>query len=321
MTRMTAKLPCPITLGHTTSTATARADSWAISTAKLLSLPIARGFVLLLLLAGGSQSGNAGLHLLRIWPDSLPRAKWMLLLVYIHDPMGNETSFQRLPDHLHNLLSPKFKTGGSISVAKEGLPNSPSQFGNPGTDAILLTHSIGGILAAEVVLLRNAQLGAQGGRGGGSAERERVGYLADPWSLRNRYNAIRRLGTGEQTLEGKRIRMRFINYYTSSIGHSEDSPKPVPVVAHPKHSFGLADAGVEGPGGSELQETMCKMHLEVNSLPPRAHSRNLSTSAIPSAREMAQVEADPIPDNKVFYEDKPSGSDPHTYFRNYNGGA
>lgn len=60
--------------------------------------------------------------------------KRKLLVVYIHGFMGNETSFQSFPAHLHNLLSvtldplgylvhtkvyPKFKTRHNILVAAE----------------------------------------------------------------------------------------------------------------------------------------------------------------------------------------------------------
>jgi len=107
-------------------------------------------------------------------PDSIPRGKRKLLLVYIHGFMGNETSFQSFPAHLHNLLSitledlgwyvhtkvyPKFKTRYNISVATEGFSKWLAQFENPDTDVILLGHSMGGILAAEVVLLRNERRG------------------------------------------------------------------------------------------------------------------------------------------------------------------
>lgn len=106
--------------------------------------------------------------------DSVPSGKRKLLLVYIHGFMGNETSFQSFPAHLHNLLSitledlgwgvhtkvyPKFKTRNNISVATEGFSKWLAQFENPNTDVILLGHSMGGILAAEAVLLRDEQGG------------------------------------------------------------------------------------------------------------------------------------------------------------------
>jgi len=88
--------------------------------------------------------------------------------------MGNETRFQSFPAHLHKLLSvtlddlgwyihtkvyPKFKTRYNISVATAGFSKWLVQSENPGTDAISLSHSMGGILAAEVVLLRNERRG------------------------------------------------------------------------------------------------------------------------------------------------------------------
>ncbi|CUS11122.1 unnamed protein product, partial [Tuber aestivum] len=365
-------------------------------------------------------------------PDSLSRGKRKLLLIYIHGFMGNETSFQSFPAHLHNLLSvtledlgwgvhtkvyPKFETRHNISVATEAFSKWVAQFENQGTDVILLGHSMGGILAAEVVLLRDergglrhrilgvvtfdspflgmhpgvisAGLGSlfrsegkspseEGGSGEGGgvyagensslaslstvpsgssvdeffdkrpqrnftvvqskqegtwdsalkfinkhhshltsatgqylmSHLEFGGCLADPAGLKNRYNAIRKLETGEPAMDGKTTRVRFVNYYTCSTGRSKDPPKPAPAAVHPEHSFDLADAGVEGSGGSELQEMTREMHLGVNSSPPRPHSRSPSTSTI-SAGEMAlaQLEPDPISDG-ASYEDKPSGSTP-----------
>ncbi|CAZ86613.1 unnamed protein product [Tuber melanosporum] len=367
-------------------------------------------------------------------PDSVPSGKRKLLLVYIHGFMGNETSFQSFPAHLHNLLSvtledlgwgvhtkvyPKFKTRNNISLATEGFSRWLAQFENPGTDVILLGHSMGGILAAEVVLLRDERGGFKhrilgvvtfdspflgmhpgvisaglgslfrsegksppeesgSGEGGGvyagenssmaslstvhsgstvdeffdkrpernftivqskqegtwdsalkfitkhhshltaatgqylMSHLEFGGCLADPSGLKNRYNAIRKLETGMQTVDGKTTRVRFINYYTSSTGRSKDPPKPAPAAVHPEHSFDLADAGVEGSGGSELQEMTREMHLGVNPSAPRTHSRNLSTSTISSDGEMTQLDPDPISGSGEFGEaqEKQRGSTP-----------
>ena len=74
--------------------------------------------------------------------------------------MGNETSFQSFPAHLHNLLSitledldwgvntkgySKFKTRHKISVATEGFSGWLAQFENLNTDVILLRYSMGGV--------------------------------------------------------------------------------------------------------------------------------------------------------------------------------
>ncbi|KAF8544537.1 hypothetical protein BDD12DRAFT_815620 [Trichophaea hybrida] len=98
----------------------------------------------------------------------------MLLLVYIHGFMGNETSFQSFPAHLHNLVTvtlgsdddsagylvhtkvyPKFKTRHQINVATLEFSQWLSRFESETTDIVLIGHSMGGILAAEVVLLNS----------------------------------------------------------------------------------------------------------------------------------------------------------------------
>ncbi|KAL7272263.1 hypothetical protein RUND412_004939 [Rhizina undulata] len=112
-------------------------------------------------------------------PSSVHR-KRTLMLIYIHGFMGDETSFQSFPVHVHNLLTvtlgsedendtegylvhtkvyPKFKTRHNISVATEKFSVWLSDFESPNMDIILLGHSMGGILAAEVVLLTNPQTG------------------------------------------------------------------------------------------------------------------------------------------------------------------
>ena len=97
------------------------------------------------------------------------------------------------------------------------------------------------------------------------------------------------------------------------MGRSKDLPKPAPGAAHPEHFFDLADAGVEGSGGRELQEITREMHLGIDQIPPRAYGRNLSTSAISSSgRERTHNDPSPVSDNEAFYEaqDNPKGSTP-----------
>ena len=119
----------------------------------------------------------------------------------------------------------------------------------------------------------------------------------------NRYNAIRKLETGEHTPDGKTARVRFVNYYTSSTGRSKDLPKPAPAAVHPDHSFDLADAGVQGTGGTTQQEMTREMHLGVDPLTPKAHVRNASTSTISSeGGEMTHLDPDPVSDNVAYYE-------------------
>ena len=64
---------------------------------------------------------------------SLPKGKRTLLLVYIHGFMGNETSFQSFPAHVHNVLAelldhthdvhtkiyPRYKTRKAIECARD----------------------------------------------------------------------------------------------------------------------------------------------------------------------------------------------------------
>ncbi|KAF7957974.1 hypothetical protein EAE96_003541 [Botrytis aclada] len=89
-----------------------------------------------------------------------------LLLVYIHGFMGNETSFQSFPAHVHNLLSitleathivhtkiyPRYKSRKAINFARDDFSVWLEPHEDALTDIILLGHSMGGILSAEVVL-------------------------------------------------------------------------------------------------------------------------------------------------------------------------
>ncbi|TID24375.1 40S ribosomal protein [Venturia nashicola] len=90
-----------------------------------------------------------------------------LLLVYIHGFMGNETSFQSFPAHVHNLLSitlaeshvvhtklyPRYKSRRTISQVSEDFSRWLEPHEAPETDVILLSHSMGGLVAGEIVLL------------------------------------------------------------------------------------------------------------------------------------------------------------------------
>ncbi|KAF2092099.1 hypothetical protein K490DRAFT_32395 [Saccharata proteae CBS 121410] len=90
-----------------------------------------------------------------------------LLLVYIHGFMGNETSFQSFPAHVHNLVTaslsethvvhtkiyPRYRSRRAIEFASEDFSKWLAPHLHPDTDVILLGHSMGGLLSAEVVLL------------------------------------------------------------------------------------------------------------------------------------------------------------------------
>ncbi|KAI9816460.1 MAG: hypothetical protein M1827_001592 [Pycnora praestabilis] len=100
-------------------------------------------------------------------PDSAEADKRTLLLVYIHGFMGNESSFQSFPAHVHNLLTitltethvvhtkiyPRYKSRKAIDFARDAFCEWLEPHESPTTDVILLGHSMGGILSAEVVLL------------------------------------------------------------------------------------------------------------------------------------------------------------------------
>ncbi|KAK4155938.1 hypothetical protein C8A00DRAFT_31189 [Chaetomidium leptoderma] len=92
-----------------------------------------------------------------------------LLVVYIHGFMGNNSSFRSFPAHVHSFLKgllaethaihtkiyPRYKTYKSIDVACENFSKWLAPHESPTTDVVLIGHSMGGLLAADVVLLSN----------------------------------------------------------------------------------------------------------------------------------------------------------------------
>ncbi|EME87919.1 uncharacterized protein MYCFIDRAFT_118736, partial [Pseudocercospora fijiensis CIRAD86] len=90
-----------------------------------------------------------------------------LLLVYIHGFMGAETSFRSFPAHVHNLLAillsethvvhskiyPRYRSKGRISNARDDFSRWLSPHEDNATDTVLLGHSMGGLLSAEVALM------------------------------------------------------------------------------------------------------------------------------------------------------------------------
>ncbi|KAI0445483.1 hypothetical protein F4803DRAFT_156214 [Xylaria telfairii] len=93
-----------------------------------------------------------------------------LLVIYVHGFMGNDTSFQSFPAHVHKHLKlalsdshvvhskiyPRYKTYKSIDVARDNFSQWLEPLESPQTDIILVGHSMGGLLAADVVLKRPA---------------------------------------------------------------------------------------------------------------------------------------------------------------------
>ncbi|PYH78087.1 hypothetical protein BO82DRAFT_292152 [Aspergillus uvarum CBS 121591] len=105
---------------------------------------------------------------------SLPRptspqhlVKRRLLLIHIHGFEGSEASFSDFPVHVHTSLTdllseshliytriyPRYKSRGEIRTAVENFREWLSPHVDDDLDVILLGHSLGGILAADVALL------------------------------------------------------------------------------------------------------------------------------------------------------------------------
>lgn len=83
--------------------------------------------------------------------------------------MGNDSSFQSFPAHVHRYLKlslaeshvihtkvyPRYKTYKAIEVARENFSQWLEPHESPTTDVVLVGHSMGGLLASEVILKVN----------------------------------------------------------------------------------------------------------------------------------------------------------------------
>ncbi|KAF4332372.1 hypothetical protein FBEOM_13819 [Fusarium beomiforme] len=92
-----------------------------------------------------------------------------LLIIYIHGFLGNDQSFRSFPAHVHALLAnlladshvihskiyPRYKTYRSVGIARDNFSEWLRPHESPNTDVVLVGHSMGGILAADVVLMPN----------------------------------------------------------------------------------------------------------------------------------------------------------------------
>ncbi|RMZ77521.1 hypothetical protein DV737_g4362, partial [Chaetothyriales sp. CBS 132003] len=111
-------------------------------------------------------SSQQSLHPVVSSDDANGHDKRTLLVIYIHGFLGDETSFKSFPAHVHNLLSmsladthvihskiyPRYQSRKKIEFARDDFSRWLSPHESPVTDVVLMGHSLGGILAAEVVL-------------------------------------------------------------------------------------------------------------------------------------------------------------------------
>lgn len=91
----------------------------------------------------------------------------ILLVVYVHGFMGDNTSFRSFPAHVHNYLRealadshvihskvyPRYKTYKAIEVARDNFSKWLAPHESDRTDVVLVGHSMGGLLVADVALL------------------------------------------------------------------------------------------------------------------------------------------------------------------------
>ncbi|KAI1802947.1 hypothetical protein F4811DRAFT_364755 [Daldinia bambusicola] len=90
-----------------------------------------------------------------------------LLVIYIHGFMGSDASFQSFPAHVHKYLKlalsethvihskiyPRYKTYKALDVARDNFSRWLAPHESPNTDVVLVGHSMGGLLAADVALM------------------------------------------------------------------------------------------------------------------------------------------------------------------------
>lgn len=107
-------------------------------------------------------------------PSVADDERWRtLLLIYIHGFMGSDSSFRSFPAHVHSYLKetlaethvihtkiyPRYKTYKAIDVARDNFSRWLEPHESPTTDVVLIGHSMGGLLAADIVLIPGSAVG------------------------------------------------------------------------------------------------------------------------------------------------------------------
>ncbi|OAQ64567.1 catalytic protein [Pochonia chlamydosporia 170] len=104
-------------------------------------------------------------------PSETSLTKRKLLIIYIHGFYGNDQSFKSFPAHVHALLKellfdthvihskiyPRYKTYKAIEVARDNFSAWLEPHEGDGTDVVLVGHSMGGLLAADVIMMPNTR--------------------------------------------------------------------------------------------------------------------------------------------------------------------
>ncbi|KAI0124202.1 hypothetical protein BJ170DRAFT_75716 [Xylariales sp. AK1849] len=191
-------------------------------------------------------------------PEYQETVRRTLLIVYLHGFMGNDTSFQSFPAHVHKFLKlqlteshvihskiyPKYKTYKAIEVARDNFSKWLAPHESATTDVIIVGHSMGGLLAADVVLMPTSDQRAQ------------------------RLFQHRLLGTVH--LDAPLLGLHpgiIVSGISSLFRPKADPPKPYEDSAQ-QDSFSQTPPGVTSPGPSMYSESMVSMPSPQSSTSP-----------------------------------------------------
>ncbi|KAK8012741.1 catalytic protein [Apiospora marii] len=125
-------------------------------------------------LSRGDPRSSSTQSLVPSLPNYDEASKRRLLVVYIHGFMGTDHSFQSFPAHVHRYLRdalidthvvhskiyPRYKTYKAIEVARDNFSRWLQPHESPTTDVVLVGHSMGGLLAADVALMVGSSFAA-----------------------------------------------------------------------------------------------------------------------------------------------------------------